>query len=56
MKLTDELRAQIPEDLRQIARYYWNEKQQTFYFYRLDGVNYPSAEADGLVTARKFQR
>ena len=48
MKLTDELRALIPEELRQIARFYWNEKQQTFYFYRLDGVKYDKSKKRGI--------
>lgn len=48
MKLTDELRALIPEELRPIARFYWNEKQQTFYFYRLDGVKYDKSKKRGI--------
>lgn len=48
MALPEEIRALIPADLRDIARHYWNEAQQTYYFYRLDGVKYDKTKKRGI--------
>lgn len=48
MSVPDEIKALVPEELRDIAKSYYNKKQDTYYFYRLDAVRYDKTKKRGI--------